>query len=201
MQTEDEPLLTAIEKRDPTFHIHLKKGGVNKKNRAGMTALILACKNGDPKIVAELLQHRADPNAADNYGNTPLHWAIGENHLTLIPLLIAHGADPEQRDGLGRQASEFAKTEKRKEVEALLTKKPFPWFTILFTATLLTNLLSLDLKYPASYITAALAGILLANEHLELDSELAPKLRTSIKMMLGLGLLAYGIWRLQIWDI
>ncbi len=37
---------------------------------------------------------RADPNAQDLVGNTPLHYASAHGELKVIRTLLAHGADP-----------------------------------------------------------------------------------------------------------
>ena len=39
-----------------------------------------------------LLEQGADKNKANNYGQTPLHWAAYFNHLEMVLLLMRHGA-------------------------------------------------------------------------------------------------------------
>ena len=43
-----------------------------------------------------------DPNTQDNYGNTPLHFAIENCHVNVVRVLLDHGADPTIRDNKGR---------------------------------------------------------------------------------------------------
>ena len=40
-----------------------------------------------------LLEHGADPNITDKYGQTPLMYAVGTEWIKMIPLLVKHGAD------------------------------------------------------------------------------------------------------------
>lgn len=56
---------------------------------------------GDPGRVASLLQQGADPNAADQYGLTPLHYAATADAES-VKLLLAHGARPNSRDQSGQ---------------------------------------------------------------------------------------------------
>src|SRR5207245_7396909 len=58
-----------------------------------------AVEEGKKEIADLLLEHGADPNLADDHGDTPLHSAIGsgrpaEEIEACLRLLLAHGADP-----------------------------------------------------------------------------------------------------------
>ncbi len=46
-----------------------------------MDALFLACQLGHIHQIFLLLQHGADVNTADLNGDTPLHWALGNEVL------------------------------------------------------------------------------------------------------------------------
>lgn len=62
---------------------------------SGTSPLMLAAALGFLNMCTLLLDHGADPNAADHAGNTPLHLAImgyGEN-LPVVETLIRRGAD------------------------------------------------------------------------------------------------------------
>ena len=48
-----------------------------------------------------LLAHRADPNRADRFGNTPLHVAAQTHRSALVLKLLEVGADPKQRNQHG----------------------------------------------------------------------------------------------------
>lgn len=52
----------------------------------------------DEAIVQALLTHRADIEARDNSGRTPLAWATGEGDEALLQILFDHGADPNSKD-------------------------------------------------------------------------------------------------------
>ena len=60
-----------------------------------------------------LLQHGADPNARDGFGQTPLHYATGiyENsqNSKIIELLLAHKADPNVRNEGGQTPLDLLK--------------------------------------------------------------------------------------------
>ncbi|CAF1118017.1 unnamed protein product [Rotaria sordida] len=50
--------------------------------------LHLACQWGLERVVSTLIEHHADINKKDTEGNTPLHVAIINQHITIISLLI-----------------------------------------------------------------------------------------------------------------
>ncbi len=61
-----------------------------------------AASAGDAERVRELLKKGADPNAKNEYGNTPLHEAAFRGHVDVARLLLEHGADPniQSKNGL-----------------------------------------------------------------------------------------------------
>ncbi len=72
------------------------------------------------EIASLLLEHGADPNAAQMGGWTPLHAAVKQENVPLIRLLLAHGADPERTGHDGRNAFHMASDAKNPEVRALI---------------------------------------------------------------------------------
>ena len=64
-------------------------------------ALLNAVKSGDVGALRELLNKKADPNAADVDGSTGLHWAAYRADLESLKLLIGAGADPNLANQFG----------------------------------------------------------------------------------------------------
>jgi ankyrin repeat protein len=56
------------------------------------TRLVTAVKAGDTATAITLLQKKADPNAAEPDGTTPLHWAIRNDDAALVERLLRAGA-------------------------------------------------------------------------------------------------------------
>lgn len=82
--------------------------------REGVPPLVLACERDDIETVAMLLSRRADPNATDSEGFTPLHLACRSPMKTsgrdygdldqrsgLVRLLLSHSANVNVRSGVG----------------------------------------------------------------------------------------------------
>jgi len=63
---------------------------INAQGFGGYTALAAAANRGDAKMVEFLLQHKADPNARNKDGMTPI---IMARSVEVIKLLLAGGAD------------------------------------------------------------------------------------------------------------
>jgi len=55
--------------------------------------LYFASKYGNEQIVNTLLKHKANVNAADNYGLTPLYWASRKGHESIVNTLVEHKAN------------------------------------------------------------------------------------------------------------
>ena len=54
--------------------------------------LITAVRSGDRTMVRSLLRAKADVNAAEADGTTPLQWAAQADDLEMVRLLLANGA-------------------------------------------------------------------------------------------------------------
>ena len=74
------------------------------------------------RIVIELLRHRADINAANEQGVTPLMFAISGKDVPMTALLLAHGAKVNLRDRLGMTALAQAVMDEDAETTRLLLR-------------------------------------------------------------------------------
>ncbi|XP_069679519.1 uncharacterized protein [Periplaneta americana] len=84
---------------------------VNIKQRNGVTPLMIACKEGNDRIVEELVKRNADINAQDVMGWTPLIWSIHHSkhgHMDTILFLLKAGADVTIKCGKGLSAHSHA---------------------------------------------------------------------------------------------
>jgi ankyrin repeat protein len=89
----------------------IAQGGVQKMvgfwdwflKRAGYwdNKLLEAAKNGDLIKVQTLLEKGANPNAEDDAGLTPLHYAADLGYVEIVKLLLERGADPKAKDNKG----------------------------------------------------------------------------------------------------
>lgn len=75
----DCALLRAATQRNAAIVAVLLEYGAdpNTTNEEGLSALVVACENGDLDIVKELLAHGANPNIPSPAGSFPLHIAGG----------------------------------------------------------------------------------------------------------------------------
>jgi ankyrin repeat protein len=105
MQSKDpnlEALISSIEGHDlERFKAILKKSPVvvNLKGFRGRTPLHFAVVQKQTEMSQLLLQNKADVNAQDEEGKTPLHWV---NDVEVAKLLIDHKADVNARGKTGR---------------------------------------------------------------------------------------------------
>ncbi|XP_029939550.1 cyclin-dependent kinase 4 inhibitor C [Salarias fasciatus] len=86
----------------------------------GLTVLHDAAVTGFRCTVRALLDHGADANLVDEWGNLPLHLAAKEGHLEVIELLIHHTADPGAVNKDGLTAGQLARIDGREDAAALL---------------------------------------------------------------------------------
>lgn len=67
---------------------------VDQHDPSGRTALMHAARAGDLDLLDRLLARSADSDRIDDWGWTPLTYAVGYNHLAIAVALLDHGADP-----------------------------------------------------------------------------------------------------------
>ena len=66
----------------------LEKTVDTNKLTEGQTPLGAACKEGHKRVVSLLLDNDADPNVPDNFGTTPLHFAVASGKTEFVRFLL-----------------------------------------------------------------------------------------------------------------
>ena len=105
---------------------------VNTANKRNVTSLMIACKEGEKDAINVLLNAGADPNIADDNGDTCLHNAAGSYCYTAIVLqaIISHGADVNATNEENVTALMIAcKKTKKDEINVLLNAAADPNIT------------------------------------------------------------------------
>lgn len=92
-----------------------------QRNQALHAAMALG---RDPETVRMLLARRADPDAVQAGGFTPLFSAAAANRRDLAELLIAHGAHAHHPNDQGKTSAEFARDRGHAEMAAWLEEQP-----------------------------------------------------------------------------
>jgi cytohesin len=73
---------------------------INKPGFKKLTALHMALEEDlNPHIALYLLEAGANPNAKDEEGNSPLHWAVEIKNIEIVKAMIKAGADLESENG------------------------------------------------------------------------------------------------------
>ena len=75
---------------------------------AAYQGLHAAAARGDVPAISKLIAARADVNARDQFGDTPLIVACAKGNGATAALLLERGADPTLKDQEGRTAAERA---------------------------------------------------------------------------------------------
>jgi ankyrin repeat protein len=100
-----------------------KQADVNATNRYGITALSLACENGNAAIVEALLAGGADANTRQRGGETVLMISARTGDKPSVESLLNHKADVNAKDKSGQTAVMWAAAEGHGAVVDLLIKK------------------------------------------------------------------------------
>lgn len=78
---------------------------IDERNSDNRTALFLASAANKPEICRILLENNADPNVADNEGNTCLHASISNGSIKVVELLLKESdVNPLAANNLQRNA-------------------------------------------------------------------------------------------------
>ena len=80
--------------------------------------------NGSKEIIEALLDAKAEVNARDDDGHTPLHCAAATGKIEIVQLLLTHQADVNATDSYGSKPLHYAAEKGSKDiVELLLNNK------------------------------------------------------------------------------
>ena len=74
--------------------LEFSKQDLEKGDKFGRTALILAARNGHLSIISLLLAYKSNINAIDTSGNSSLHYVAAYGFVECLEYLLKHGADP-----------------------------------------------------------------------------------------------------------
>ena len=78
---------------------------INFADKSGRTAVMLASRKKDSKMLEKLINSGANLKIMDNAEKTPLHYAVAANSLENTKLRLEKGGDVNWRDNLGRDAA------------------------------------------------------------------------------------------------
>lgn len=90
---------------------------------ASVQDLIDSIKNKDLAQAETLLKNGENVNAANEQGNTPLHYAVATNNADMARLLLAYGADMNAENTKGWSPLKIAQTKDVAEVTEVLMEK------------------------------------------------------------------------------
>lgn len=94
--------------REALVDFLVNKGlNVNRADNSGFTPLHYAVQSGNLRIVEILLKHKADVNAKNMFGNSPIMMANLKFPLEGFNMLVMYGADPEQKNNYGVNARDI----------------------------------------------------------------------------------------------
>ncbi len=107
----NDSFLLACENADLTLaRSTLAKGAdVSSRNNSGETALHLAVKSGDVRMVEFMINEmRINVEICDAYGRTPLHWAAQQGNMPIVEALLLAHAHVEAKDDMGVEPKIYA---------------------------------------------------------------------------------------------
>ncbi|NOS68943.1 MAG: hypothetical protein HOP33_03340 [Verrucomicrobia bacterium] len=113
-------LLNAVLSRSPETVRALLAAGADPdtKNSSGSPVLRISVTDAmSREVAAALLEAKANVNAPDSNGLTPLHWAGAYSRRDLAELLVKAGADTNRRDNHGSTPLDLVKAAKRPDSE------------------------------------------------------------------------------------
>jgi ankyrin repeat protein len=118
------PLFYAVRKQHWMFveFLHEYDVDINKRDKAGRTALHIAALKNDAEGICRLVQLGANCKLRDYKGRTALHRAAAAGRTRVVELLLEMGADINDTDKSGRTAASHAEFNDHFELADRLTK-------------------------------------------------------------------------------
>jgi ankyrin repeat domain-containing protein 50 len=113
-------------------NINYQVEGQEEDNLNGWSALHVAAKKGNVKIIKLLAENGANLNARTKHGSSPAIVAALFNQLEAVKLLFRLKADLTLKDSNNRTALEAAKAENSEQVVGFLSNPSITWFDELF---------------------------------------------------------------------
>lgn len=107
----NERFLLACENGDlPLAHKMRDKGASSEaRNSVGESAIHLAVKSGDVRLVDFVLQEmQTTPNLRDAFGRTALHWAAQQGNVAICESLLFYHVSVDAKDDMGVEAKIYA---------------------------------------------------------------------------------------------
>lgn len=98
---------------------------VDQTDEVGNTALIIAAKQGDNRMVELLLAYKADYDHQNETGTTPMMIAAKYGNKQIIQTLLNNGADYNIRNNDNLRAVDYAKIYKHQDCVALFNQFDF----------------------------------------------------------------------------
>uniref|UniRef100_UPI003AAEEBE4 cyclin-dependent kinase 4 inhibitor C n=1 Tax=Centroberyx gerrardi TaxID=166262 RepID=UPI003AAEEBE4 len=117
--------LQVVKLSNPAVAEALLKAGANPNMRdpvCNLTVTHDAAREGFVDTVRVLVDHGADVNLLDEYGNLPLHLAAREGCLEVVQLLLGLTADPGRPNGHGQTAWELALNYRRMDTATYIAE-------------------------------------------------------------------------------
>jgi ankyrin repeat protein len=114
--TGETGLMITVKRRDMTWTSFLLGRGANPnvKDQQGNTALHFAAQLGFQEGAELLLAQKAQVNATNGSGETPLTLAVQARNIPMVRLLLTNGADPKIADRItGKSARDYAAEDPR----------------------------------------------------------------------------------------
>ena len=98
----------------------LEKESLNRVQKQGMTALMLAARRGKRPLVEWMVQHGAEVNRKDNRGWNALMFSVDSGHGDIARVLLDKGAKADHINHDGQTAADIAAGAERIELQDIL---------------------------------------------------------------------------------